>query len=367
VWTADGTSWNGRYLPIPPTAPGSAATAIASTNFGTLLRETHYAFDVLANGLWFIPNADASLAREQGLNRQVVAIAAFPDRFVVLSQCDDNADCAAPTVSIGAPVYGVVSTPSTTPNVPAPSEIPVGGVREAITRQNLAAARNGMPGGLLEPGWLPNGFVLVYADYNQQSTEIDSVDLRYEADGHYIHVWQTRASPEQLGEKDPVAKGKPLRGTQWNTDTVPAEQVGRDGVVEYSTRLPDARTVSIDSDLDQDTMRHVLDSVYLHGPAESPAATPSPQPSLAPTPKPTLSRDAAIAAARAFAGVSGNTPVASAEFGPFGQFEPDANQKNSPDHLVWQVIFGSTAAPTRVVILDSSSGALIEVGAATSD
>jgi hypothetical protein len=227
-----------------------------------------------------------------------------------------------------------------------------------------------MPGGLLEPRSLPDGFVLVYAEYIEEGGQIESVDLRYEADVQYLHIWQTRASPKELGQKDPVAGGEPFPGTQWNRHPLPPEQVGRDGIVEYSRRLDDGRTVSIDSDLDQDTMRHVLDSVYLHGPAVSPQATSSPQLSFAPTPTLTpLSRDAAIAAARAFAGIRDDTPVASAAFGPFGEFEPDPNQKNSPpapDHLVWQVIFGSTDTP-RAVILDYYSGALIELGAAISD
>jgi hypothetical protein len=371
VWMESGdNTWNETFLPADSSdARVAAATNVASNALGTLAGVRRFATDNSpTDQLWFIPSADPDLMGEQGLRRQIAAVAALANSFVVLSQCDPNGECNAPTVSVGIP-NDSAPTESPTSSAPTPSEIPVGGVRESIIRQNLAAARNGFRGGLLEPGWLPDSFVLVGAEYSQQGSEIDSVDLRYEAGPHYLHIWQTDASPEQLGEKDPVAKAEPMPGTQWNRHPLSAEQVGRDGVVEYSRRLDDGRTVSIDSDLDQDTMRHVLDSVYLHIPTESPPATRSPQPSLAPT-RPPLSRDAAIEAARAFAGIGDDTPVASAQFGPFGLFEPDPNQKNSPpppDHLVWRVIFGSTDAPTRGVILDYFSGALIELGAAVSD
>lgn len=42
-----------------------------------------------------------------------------------------------------------------------------------------------------------------------------------------------------------------------------AEQVGRDGVVEYSARLPDGGTVTVDSNLDDAVMKRVLDSLYV--------------------------------------------------------------------------------------------------------
>jgi len=34
-------------------------------------------------------------------------------------------------------------------------------------------------------------------------------------------------------------------------------------VIEFSTRLEDGRTVTVDSDLDEDTMGRVLESLYL--------------------------------------------------------------------------------------------------------
>ena len=144
-----------------------------------------------------------------------------------------------------------------------PAEIPIGGVRAAITGENLAAARSEMPGGLLEPGWLPDGFVLVNADYIGTGNRIGSVDLAYESGTNYLHVWQSHVSPEDLGARDPVRNGAPLEGTDWNANPLPEAQVGRPGVVEFSTRLEDGRTVTVDSGLDIETMRRVLESLYL--------------------------------------------------------------------------------------------------------
>ena len=146
-------------------------------------------------------------------------------------------------------------------NMPTPTDIPVGGVRAPITQQNLVAAREGMPGGLLEPGWLPDGFVLVNADYIGAGNEM-SVDLFYVGPSHQLHIWQTRISPAELGAQDPVPKGQPLDGTDWNANPLPAAQVGSDGVVEFSTRLEDGRTITVDSDLDEGTMRRILESLY---------------------------------------------------------------------------------------------------------
>lgn len=149
--------------------------------------------------------------------------------------------------------------------VPVPTDIPIGGVRAPITQENLIAARAQMTGGLLEPGWLPEGFVLVHADYMKAGNEIASVDLFYDGADHYLHIWQTSLSPNELGEGDPVPKGRPLDGTQWRANSLPAVQVGRAGVVEYSTRFEDGGTITVDSDLDADTMRRVLESLHVRG------------------------------------------------------------------------------------------------------
>ena len=150
--------------------------------------------------------------------------------------------------------------------MPTPADIPIGGVRAPITEQNLVAAREGMPGGLLEPGWLPEGFVLVHADYIEAGSEISSVDLFYKGAEHGLHIWQTAMSPDELGAEDPLPLGEPLAGTDWNANELSAAQVGSEGVVEYSTRLEDGRTVTIDSDLDEATMRRVLEALHLRGP-----------------------------------------------------------------------------------------------------
>lgn len=160
------------------------------------------------------------------------------------------------------PAVALVATACGWPSQ-TPVEIPVGGVREGITAANLAAARDGMPGGLLEPGWLPEGFELVHAEYVKVGRQVESVDVVYENGTNYVHLWQTQLSPEELGVKDPVTKGEPIDDTGWNMNPLNAARVGREGVVEYSTRLPDGRTVTVDSDLPADVMRRILESLYL--------------------------------------------------------------------------------------------------------
>jgi hypothetical protein len=143
-------------------------------------------------------------------------------------------------------------------------EIPVAGAREPITRENLVAAREGMAEGLLEPGWLPDGFALVNAEYIESGGRVWSVDLFYEhADGHSVHIWQTRVSPEDLGAEDPVALAEPMPSSDWSVNPLSEAQVGRAGVVEYSSRLDDGRTVTVDTDLDRGTSLRVLESLIL--------------------------------------------------------------------------------------------------------
>ena len=149
---------------------------------------------------------------------------------------------------------------------PTPTEIPIGGVREPVTRQDRAAAREGMPGGLLEPAWLPGGFELVNVGYIGTANQVETVDLNYDDGSNYVHIWQTHLSADQLGETDPFPLGDPIAiggDVEWHANALPAEQAGRKGVMEFSARLPDGRTVSVDSDLDADVMERVLESLYL--------------------------------------------------------------------------------------------------------
>jgi hypothetical protein len=143
-------------------------------------------------------------------------------------------------------------------------EIPVAGAREPATRENLVAAREGMAEGLLEPGWLPDGFALVNAEYIESGGRVWSVDLFYEhADGHSVRIWQTRVSPEELGAEDPIALAEPMPSSDWSANPLSEAQVGRAGVVEYSSRLDDGRTVTVDTDLDRGTSLRVLESLIL--------------------------------------------------------------------------------------------------------
>jgi hypothetical protein len=147
---------------------------------------------------------------------------------------------------------------------PAPTEIPIGGLREPITSQDLAAARDGMPGGLLEPGWLPDGFELVNVSYLQAMGDVRSVDLQYRSEVNHLHIWQTTVAPEELGAEDPVKGGGEtvaIDDREWTTHDRSAN--GFANAMQFSARLTDGRTVSIDSDLDPETMRGIIESLYL--------------------------------------------------------------------------------------------------------
>ncbi len=145
-----------------------------------------------------------------------------------------------------------------------PQQIPIGGVRAPITAENLARARAELPGGLLEPGWLPDGFQLIHAEYVPGGRNVDSVDLVYQSETNYVHIWQTVLTPEELAGKDPVTHGEPIPDSEWNANRLDPLQTGRAKVViEYSSRRPDGRTVTADSDLPDDVMLRILDSVIL--------------------------------------------------------------------------------------------------------
>ncbi len=157
------------------------------------------------------------------------------------------------------------SIPSAT-STPAPTDVPIGGVRPTITRQDLAAARDHMAGGLLEPCWLPDGFHLDHIAYFAPER---SADLWYGGGDHYLHIWQVHRQPAELGSDDPVTQGNP-RSTEtdeWRVRPLSAAQVGESGIVEYSSRWADGRTLSIDSDLDADVMERVLGSICVRAEA----------------------------------------------------------------------------------------------------
>jgi hypothetical protein len=120
-----------------------------------------------------------------------------------------------------------------------------------------------MPGGLVEPRWLPDGFVLVTAEYVEAGDWIQSIDLSYQGLDHSLHIWQTYLPPDQLAMLGPMPEGQPLDSSEWSIEPLRAAQVGRAGVVVARARLDDGRTVSIDSDLAPETMQRVLDSLYL--------------------------------------------------------------------------------------------------------
>ncbi|MCC6618165.1 MAG: hypothetical protein IT341_03890 [Chloroflexi bacterium] len=142
---------------------------------------------------------------------------------------------------------------------PTPKEVVIGGVRPTITRQDLIAARAGVPGGLMEPCWLPDGFALVHVAYIAPER---TTDLYYTGNENYLHIWQTHRDPSELGSDDPVVQGDPLPlagDIEWRARSL--APLGRSGVAEYSARLPDGRTVSIDSNLGRADVERILESV----------------------------------------------------------------------------------------------------------
>lgn len=152
---------------------------------------------------------------------------------------------------------------------PAPTEIPFGGERASVLPRELAAARNGMPGGLVEPSWLPDGFELVFVFYAGGLE--DSTDLNFHDGEHHVHIWQAFRGPGELGPKEPFDYGdrSPIGDTvEWNATSL-EDQLETPGLVEYRGRMPDGRTVTVDSTLDAETMERVLQSLYVRAPAEA--------------------------------------------------------------------------------------------------
>ena len=144
----------------------------------------------------------------------------------------------------------------------APTEVPIGGLREPITRQNLARVQQNFPG-LLEAGWLPASFELVNVEYVETAHRIESVDMNYARGDVYLHIWQSQLTVADLGAKDPVATGDPtsIGGVTWRANALSAEQAGREGITAFSARMPDGHTVSVDGNLGADVMKHVLESL----------------------------------------------------------------------------------------------------------
>ncbi len=154
------------------------------------------------------------------------------------------------------------SPPPPTPT-PVATEIPFGGERAAITPQDLAAAREGMPGGLVEPSWLPEGFALMFVSFYGGLE--DSTDLYYSDGVNTLQMTQAFRGPGQLGPKEPFDYGdrSPIGdAVDWHATSL-EEQLQTEGLVDYRGRMPDGRTVSVASTLDAEVMERVLQSLYV--------------------------------------------------------------------------------------------------------
>jgi hypothetical protein len=160
--------------------------------------------------------------------------------------------------------WGAVSLRPVVSFAPSPMEIPVGGVRASVVQRNLADTRRLMPGGVVEAGWLPSGFVLTQAEYSPGGAgePTVSLDLYYTAGANHVasvHIWQTLAT--DLAGKDPVGIGQwlDIDAASWSALTLD------DGRLQLSTRTRDGRTISLDGNLSADLMRRIAGQLVRRG------------------------------------------------------------------------------------------------------
>lgn len=164
--------------------------------------------------------------------------------------------------------WGIGSLRPVVSLAPSPMEIPVGGVRASVVERNLADARKLMPGGVVEAGWLPSGFVLSQAEYSPGGAgePIVSLDLSYAAGASQganhvsnVHIWQTLAT--DLGGKDPVGIGPWLDIDAASWSVLPLDG----GRLQLSTQTQDGRTVTLDGNLSADLMRRIAGQLVRRG------------------------------------------------------------------------------------------------------
>ncbi|HET8570872.1 MAG TPA: hypothetical protein VFN14_03205 [Candidatus Limnocylindria bacterium] len=123
VWRSNGVDkWSAQVVK-PASIPVAAATDVVSNDFGELVHLVSGArvpASVKSDELWFLPASPAG-AREQDVPLPVSAIAAMPDRFVIISRCGPQPPACTPTVSVGTPVRArVASTDASTADSPSP-------------------------------------------------------------------------------------------------------------------------------------------------------------------------------------------------------------------------------------------------------
>ena len=150
-------------------------------------------------------------------------------------------------------------------SAPSAMGVPIGGSLATVVRANLEAARRRMPGGLVEPGWLPAGFILTNAEYNSAATggPLISVDLSYSRPGFavigQVHIWQTLA--RDLGRKDPVGIG-----TRVQIGSATWSLVENGATLALSRRMADGRTISLDGNLGLDAMKSIAAALVVGHP-----------------------------------------------------------------------------------------------------
>lgn len=121
---------------------------------------------------------------------------------------------------------------------------------------------------VVEPSWLPDGLELMFVFFAGGLE--DATDLHYHDGEHHLHIWQAFRGPGALGPKEPFDYGdrSPIGdAVEWHATSL-EDQLQTDGLVEYRGRMPDGRTVTVDSTLDAETMERILQSLYVRAPED---------------------------------------------------------------------------------------------------
>lgn len=128
----------------------------------------------------------------------------------------------------------------------------------------LANAQERYPYEVKKPRYLPRGMNLFNV---LQTTPVDegeraySIDLFYrDAQDNYIHVWQTDNQTLAAADKDPSAPGE---GESVVINNMVWQLVNRPdlGATILSVRYNDTITLSVDTNLSEETLRRIAESI----------------------------------------------------------------------------------------------------------
>lgn len=138
-------------------------------------------------------------------------------------------------------------------------------------RALLEQARAAITFELQQPTWLPDDYqlarVIWIAPDPALGTTRSSVDTWfYDGSGNMVHVWQSDIDPAELGDKDPVAVGRPttIDNQVWSRLDGHLEFDGKSLTV-LSARLSDGTIMSIDTPGGFDVLARVAGSMEPRG------------------------------------------------------------------------------------------------------